>query len=137
MLDQEIEYFLEQPHILRLAFTDERDNGPAVHPVWYYYKNDKLYVATDRKGIKARSIRKHSRVYFLVDVAGAGPPRGIRGKATAVVVDDKGYAMEVTKRNITRYLGSLEGKAAKEIMEEAVDSCVIEITPMYIATWKY
>jgi hypothetical protein len=53
------------------------------------------------------------------------------------VVDDAEYATRVTVRNIIRYLGSLDGKAAQKIKETGKESCVLEITPLYIASWKF
>lgn len=130
--------FLNRPNILRLAIIDSRDGMPLVHPVWYYYENEKFYVSTDRKGTIARSLRKNPGAYFLVDMdPREGPPFGVRGKATASVVDDSEYATKVTVRNTLRYLGSLDGKISQRLVEMGKDSSVIEIEPIYMATWKF
>jgi hypothetical protein len=129
---------LDEPNILRLAMIDARDNMPLVHPVWYYYKDGKFFASVDRDGIKAQSLRKNPNVYFLVDIdPDDGPPRGIRGKGTSRVVDDPDYATKVTTQNVLRYLGSIEGQVAQKLIEMGKDSCVIEITPSYMATWKF
>lgn len=134
----ELATFLTQPHIMRIAFVDERDNYPVVHPVWYYYEDDKFFVAIDSDGQKAKSLRKNPALYFLIDSDPPnGPPLGVRGKAKADVVDDPDYATKVTVRNILRYLGSLEGNAAKKIKETGRKSSVLEINPLYLATWKF
>jgi nitroimidazol reductase NimA-like FMN-containing flavoprotein (pyridoxamine 5'-phosphate oxidase superfamily) len=134
----ELSDLLDGPNILRLAIVDARDGMPLVHPVWYYYKDGKFLVCTDRDGIKARSVRKNPNVYFLVDVdPDEGAPRGVRGKGTAKVVDDPDYATKITTHNVLRYLGSLDGTVADKLIEMGKDSSVIEITPRYMATWKY
>lgn len=138
MSQDELAAYLDQAHIMRIALIDHRDSHPIVHPVWYYYEAGKFFVATDRNGIKAESLRQNPRLYFLVDSDPAdGPPRGVRGKAEASVVDDPDYATRVTLRNVIRYLGSAEGNAARKIIEMGKDSSVIEINPSFIATWKY
>ena len=133
----EVAQLLARPNILRLAYLDEK-GGPVVHPVWYYYSRGKFFAATDIDSPKARALRKNSSVYFLVDESPkGGPTRGVRGKGTARVVDDPAYATRVTKRNVKRYLGSLTSKAAKMVLEMGPDSCVLEITPSYMGTWKF
>ncbi len=138
MDETEIINFLEQPLIMRIGLIDRRDKFPLVHPVWYYYDHGKFFVATYRDGQKAKSLRHNPALYFLVDSDPAdGPPLGVRGKAKVSVVDDAEYATRVTVRNIIRYLGSLDGKAAQKIKETGKESCVLEITPLYIASWKF
>ena len=133
---KELDQLLSQPNILRLAVSDERDGLPIVHPVWYVYKDDTFLVATDRSGIKARSLRKNPNAYFLVDLD-SRPPRGVRGRGRAKVIDDDAYATQVTKENVLKYLGTTRTKTAKAILAMGATSSVIEITPAYMATWKF
>jgi nitroimidazol reductase NimA-like FMN-containing flavoprotein (pyridoxamine 5'-phosphate oxidase superfamily) len=137
MTKSEIAQLLAQPNILRLAYLDEGGN-PVVHPVWYYYSRGKFFIATDMEGAKARALRKNSSVYFLIDESPkGGRTRGVRGRGIAKVVDEPGYATNVTRRNVMRYLGTLKSKAAKMVLEMGRSSCVIEITPSYMGTWKF
>ncbi len=132
----EVGRLLARPNILRLAYLD--DGKPVVHPVWYYYSKDRFFVAIDISGAKAEALRKNPAVYFLVDESPkGGPTQGVRGSGTAKVVDDTAYGARVTRRNVKRYLGTLTSKAAKAVLELGPESCVIEITPSYMATWKF
>ena len=131
----EVEQLLARPNILRLAYLV---NGlPKAHPVWYYYSKGKFFVAISINGAKAKALRKSPSVYFLVDENQDGPPRGVRGRGIAKVIEDSEYATRVTRRNVKRYLGTLTSAAAKMVLELAPESCVLEITPLYMATWKY
>jgi general stress protein 26 len=132
----ETEEILRGPHILRLGLIDERDGSPLVHPVWFYYESEMLFIATDTKGRKAQSLRKDPSVYFVIDIV-EGPPRGVRGKGTAKVSDDHASAMEVTKKCVLKYLRTTESEVAKKVIEMGKDSSVVEIIPKYIATWKF
>lgn len=132
---REIGQLLAGPNLLRLAFL--LDGGaPVVHPVWFVYKGEKFWVAVDRDGPKARSIRKSPGVYFLVDV-GSSPPRGVRGRGTARVVDDPAFATEITTECVKKYLKTVLTKKARAIIEMGKESCAIEITPGYMASWKF
>ncbi len=129
---------LNRPGILRLAMIDVRDGSPLVHPVWYYYEDEKFYISTDRKGAKARSLRRNPNVYFLIDIDPEhAAPYGVRGRGTAKVIEDPEFASKVTVRNVQRYLGTLDGKVAQSLIEMGKSSCAIEVTPLYMATWKF
>ena len=133
---REVAQLLARPNILRLAYLD--GGRPVAHPVWYYYSKGRFFVATDVGSAKARAIKANPAVYFLVDESPkGGPTRGVRGRGIAKVVDDPAYATRVTRRNVKRYFGTLTGKAAKAVLDMGPDSCVIEITPSYMATWKF
>ena len=137
LLKREISKLLAQPNLLRIAYLDE-SGDPIAHPVWYYYSRGKFLVAIDRAGRKAKVLRKNPTVYFLVDESSRKKGTlGLRGKGTARVIDDPLYATKVTRQNVKRYLGTLQSKTAKAILAMGPDSCVIEITPSYIATWKF
>jgi nitroimidazol reductase NimA-like FMN-containing flavoprotein (pyridoxamine 5'-phosphate oxidase superfamily) len=128
----EVSDLLNQPIYLRLAMINAKDGSPLVHPIWYYYDEEKFYAVSNTMGVKVRSLKKNPDVYFLVDVT----DRGVRGRAKAKVIDDPSYAKEITARNLTRYLGSLDSPEAKERLEISRNYSAIEITPDYMASWK-
>ncbi|HJU34383.1 MAG TPA: pyridoxamine 5'-phosphate oxidase family protein [Nitrososphaera sp.] len=137
LLKREISQLLARPNVLRVAYLDERGD-PIVHPVWYHYSGGKFLIATDRQGRKAKALRENPVTYFLVDESSREKGTlGLRGKGTARVIDDPLYATRVTRRNVKRYLGKLQSKTATAILAKGPDSCVIEITPLYLATWKF
>ena len=109
---KEVSQLLARPNILRLAYLGKW--LPRAHSVWYHYSRGKFFVATEINGAKARTLRKTPDVYFLDDESQKGaPPRGVRGRGMAKVVDDSEYATRVTKRNVKRYMGTLTSRAQK------------------------
>lgn len=129
----ELTEFLNQPNYLRVAMINARDGSPLVHPMWYYFDDGKFFAVSNKDGVKSRSLRKNPDVYFLVDTT----DRGVRGKAKAKVIDDSQYAARITSRNLERYMGSADSPEAKERLETAKKQySAIEISPMFIATWK-
>lgn len=104
-----------------------------IHPMWYNYEDGKFYAVSNKEGTKVRSLKKNPEVYFLVDIA----DRGVRGRARAKVIDDSEYASKIIARNLERYLGAVDSPEAKDRLEIAKNHySAIEITPLFIATWK-
>jgi nitroimidazol reductase NimA-like FMN-containing flavoprotein (pyridoxamine 5'-phosphate oxidase superfamily) len=131
--EAEVIELLDQPIYLRVAMINERDGTPLVHPIWYNYKDGKFFAVSNKNGTKVRSLKKNPEVYFLVDIA----DRGVRGRASAKVIDDSDYATEITAQNLERYMGSVDSPEAKDRLAIAKDLySAIEITPQFIATWK-
>jgi len=131
--ETEITELLNQPIYLRVAMINSRDGTPLVHPIWYYYESGKFFAVSNKDGIKVRSLKKNPNVYFLVDIV----DRGVRGKGTAKVVDDPKYATKILSRNLVRYTGSLDTPDAKGRIEVAKKNySAIEITPLFMATWR-
>ena len=131
--EAEVIELLDRPIYLRVAMINERDGTPLVHPIWYNYKDGKFFAVSNKNGTKVRSLKKNPEVYFLVDIA----DRGVRGRATAKVIDDSDYATKITAQNMERYMGSVDSPEAKDRLAIAKDLySAIEITPQFIATWK-
>lgn len=131
--ESEVTELFNRPTYLRVAMINARDGTPLVHPMWYYHEDGKFFAVSNKDGVKVRSFRKNPEVYFLVDIE----DRGVRGRGSAKVIDDPEYATKITARNLVRYLGSLDSPEAKERIEIAKRHySAIEITPLFMATWK-
>lgn len=130
--ETEVTELLNQPIYLRVAMINARDGTPLVHPIWYYYEDGKFFAVSNSGGAKVRSLKRNPDIYFLVDIV----DRGVRGRGKAKVIDNPEYATKITARNLERYLGSLDSPEAKERLEIAKDYSAIEITPLYMASWK-
>ena len=131
--EAEVTELLNQPIYLRLAMINARDGTPLVHPMWYNFKDGKFFAVSNRNGTKVRSLKENPEVYFLVDIA----DRGVRGRASAKVIDDSDYATKIMSENLERYMGSVDNPEAKDRLAIAKEHySAIEITPHFIATWK-
>jgi nitroimidazol reductase NimA-like FMN-containing flavoprotein (pyridoxamine 5'-phosphate oxidase superfamily) len=131
--EAEVTELLNQPIYLRIAMINSRDGTPLVHPIWYHYENGKFFAVSNKNGIKVQSLKKNPNVYFLVDIV----DRGVRGKGTAKVIDDSEYATKILSHNLVRYVGSLDSPEAKDRIELAKKNySAIEITPLFMATWR-
>ena len=127
--------FLKKEKILHLATIDEKNN-PHIVPVWYLYSSKKIYIGTNTRTQKAKNIKNHKKVSFCVDV-GVNAPKifGVMGKGTAKLLKEKSTVNRIAKKILLRYFKTLNGKSAKELLEDT--DCIIEISPKEFTNWKY
>ena len=127
--------FLKKEKILHLATIDEKNN-PHIVPVWYMYSSKKIYIGTNTRTQKAKNVKNHNKVSFCVDV-GVNAPKifGVMGKGTAKLLKEKSIVNRIAKRILLRYFKTLDGKSAKELLEDT--DCIRAILPKEFTTWKY
>ena len=85
---------------------------------------------------KAKNIKVHKKVSFCVDV-GVNAPNifGVMGQGRAKLLKEKTIVRRIAKKILLRYFKTLEGKSARELLEDT--DCIIEITPKKFSNWKY
>ena len=138
MTADELKNFLSKTKLnIRLGTVDEKGD-PNVHPTWYYFDNGRIYVETSKGSKKVENIRAKNTVYFCVDDENI-PYKGVRGKATASISEDINRNIPIAEKIMIKYLGSLEDKIAKFLMESVRSgrSVILELTPHYYSTWDY
>ncbi len=138
MSQSEIDEFLgKSKTILRLGSVDRRDE-PMIHPVWYHYATNRLYLMTDKNSRKVKNMNRRSRVYFSVDTD-SQPNKGVKGKGTASIVKDDRKKMEIAEKLVSKYLGGLDSPMAKGLIDmvRSGKEAVVEITPTYYSVWDY
>lgn len=138
-MDQsEIDAFLSSSKTpLRLGTTNSKGE-PNIHPVWYEYVDNKLYLMSYKDAVKIRNLKNNKMVYFSVDTD-AMPNTGVKGKGTAIIVKDTGKALALSGKIITKYLGDLNSTMAKNMVDQVKNGSevLVEITPHYFSTWDY
>jgi nitroimidazol reductase NimA-like FMN-containing flavoprotein (pyridoxamine 5'-phosphate oxidase superfamily) len=117
-MDQsEIDAFLASSKTpLRLGTTNSRGE-PNIHPVWYEYVNNKLYLMSYKDAVKVRNLKQNKTVYFSVDTD-AMPNTGVKGKGTAIIVKDPEKALSLSEKIIAKYLGDLNSTMAKNMVDQ-------------------
>jgi len=134
----EIDTFLASSKTpLRLGTTNSKGE-PNIHPVWYHYVTNKFYFMSYKDAVKVRNLKHNKTVYFSVDTE-AMPNTGVKGRGTAIIIKDLGRALPLSEKIITKYLGDLNGKTAKNMVDEVKkgSEVLVEITPQYFSTWDY
>ncbi len=138
MTKQGIDDFLRNSKLnLQLGSVDSIGD-PMIHPVWYYYMDDKLYIETTKSSVKAGNVKRRNVMYFCVDDEKM-PYKGVKGKGTAKIIEDVKKTVPIAERIMVKYTGSLDNPIAKTLMSavKAGSSVIIEVTPKYYSTWDY
>jgi len=135
--EQTIE-FLTNKKLNLLLGTVDKNGDPFIHPVWFLYENEKLYVETSNTSKKVQNIRHKNMVYFCIDDEDL-PYRGVRGKALVKISTDVEDNIPIAERIMIKYTGNLENKVAKMLMNgvRAGQSAILEISPEYYSTWDH
>jgi nitroimidazol reductase NimA-like FMN-containing flavoprotein (pyridoxamine 5'-phosphate oxidase superfamily) len=134
----EIDTFLASSKTpLRLGTTNSKGE-PNIHPIWYHYANEKIYLMSNKNTVKVRNMKHNKTVYFSVDTD-APPNRGVKGKGTATIINDPRKALSISEKIVAKYLGDLNSSMAKNIVGEVKkgSEVLVEITPHFFSTWDY
>jgi nitroimidazol reductase NimA-like FMN-containing flavoprotein (pyridoxamine 5'-phosphate oxidase superfamily) len=118
---------------IRLACKNTR-GYPIVASLWYLYRNDALWCATQPDAAVARFLEQDARCGF--EVAGDLPPyRGVRGWGKARILPGEGP--EILRRLIERYLGDRDVPLSRWLLARAENEIAIRIHPERLITWDY
>lgn len=130
--------FLSKSKLNLLLGTIDQKGDPNVHPVWYLYENEKLYVETGKTAKKAINIQHNNSVYFCIDDEKM-PYKGVRGKGIAKISNNIQNNIPIAEKIMIKYTGNLENEVAKFLMDGVKNgfSVLLEITPKYFATWDH
>jgi nitroimidazol reductase NimA-like FMN-containing flavoprotein (pyridoxamine 5'-phosphate oxidase superfamily) len=138
MTEDEVRNFLSNSKLNALLGTVDEKGDPNVHPTWYYFDNNKIYVETSKSSKKVRNIMRKNTVYFCIDDETI-PYKGVRGKGEVRISEDVNRNVPVAEKIMIKYTGSLDNKVAKFLMDavKSGNSVILEITPSYYSTWDY
>ena len=143
MTKEEADRFLESKLNLQIATIDEKGE-PNIQPVWFYYDRDqgKLSITTSKLAKKTQNLQRNPTIYFSVDHENYdenAPPRGVKGKGTATIVEDPSTIVPQADRISIKYLGTPDHPVAKMISDGAKkgDVVLVEINPKFLSTWDY
>jgi nitroimidazol reductase NimA-like FMN-containing flavoprotein (pyridoxamine 5'-phosphate oxidase superfamily) len=143
MTEEEVERFLESKLNLQIATLDEKGE-PNIQPVWFYYDKDagKLLITTSKLARKTQNLRRKPTLYFSIDHENYDenrPPKGVKGKGTATIVEDPDRIVPQADRISMKYLGTLDHPVAKMITDGSKkgEVVLVEISPKFFSTWDY
>ena len=138
MSEKEVEEFLDGGKLLIRLATINPMGDPEIQPAWYVYDRERLYLFTETNSRKVQNIRRRNSVYFTVDTE-MSPYRGVKGKATAMIVDDNARALAMTEKIVRKYVGDPDGPDGKEMMDAVKKGTlvVVEIIPKFYSVWDY
>ena len=138
LTEEQTAKFLTDKKLNLLLGTVDKNGDPFIHPVWFLYENEKLYVETSKTSKKVQNIHHKNKVYFCIDDENL-PYMGVRGKALVKVSTDVGDNIPIAERIMIKYTGDLKNNVAKILMDgvKSGQSAILEINPTYYSTWDH
>ncbi|HEY7367421.1 MAG TPA: pyridoxamine 5'-phosphate oxidase family protein, partial [Nitrosopumilaceae archaeon] len=130
--EQRVRDFLVNSKLnLQLATIDSKGE-PTIHPVWYIFENEKMYVATPKKSKKAQNALKNNLIYYSIDDENM-PYKGVKGKGKVRLLENIDSNLKIAEKIILKYMGSLENDIGKFIISQTKEGneAILEITPRY------
>ena len=67
MTEGEVRDFLSNTKLFARLETIDKKGDPNVHPVWYYFDNERIYFETGKNSKKVRNIKNRNNIYFCID----------------------------------------------------------------------
>lgn len=136
MNETEVKEFLRNSRIpLKLGTIDEHGD-PVIHPLWYSYDNDRLYLITASNSRKLKNATKGTKIYFCVDTE-TRPYKGVKGKGTLTRITDLNRAVSMGERIVTKYMGSVDNSLGRFLLGRLREGkeALLEIAPRYYSVW--
>ena len=136
--EQRVRDFLVNSKLnLQLATIDSKGE-PTIHPVWYIFENEKLYLATPKKSKKAQNALKNNLIYYSIDDENM-PYKGVKGKGTVRLLEDINSNLTIAEKIILKYMGSLKNDIGLFIINQIKEGneAILEITPKYYSAWSF
>ena len=132
MTPEEMNDYLDETHIAHLA-TLKRDGSPHLTPLWYQYDNGNLYMITEGSLLKARNIKRDSRVAVSIS-NDQEPYKYVLMEGNAEVSNRD--VEKITHSVCTRYSGQEEGSKLAEAIMDGGRTVVLIVHPTKIITWS-
>ncbi|MCC5947728.1 MAG: pyridoxamine 5'-phosphate oxidase family protein [Nitriliruptoraceae bacterium] len=106
MSDDEVDAFLSEERVLRLATLDD-DGWPAVVPVWFVWHENAFWVWNLTRAKRTERLQAGTRCAFVVDGGEQYVElRGVSGRLTYAFVDDDAVPLEVRTGFSRKYFGN-------------------------------
>ena len=134
MSDEEVNEFLKEPHLCRLACLDE-EGWPYIVPLWYQHRDGGFYVVPRARSVWAKHIQRDPRVHICIDVWES--MRKVMAKGKAEIVEEPntgGKWVEIATEMSLRYLGENGPKYLEPTLVEP--RWLIFMTPDSQMTWQ-
>jgi PPOX class probable F420-dependent enzyme len=134
MTREAIDAFLQQPLVGVLSWVSSKGDV-ASSPVWYEYRDGKIWAASSSAFAKVRAMQKNPRVSFCVQDP-EPPYRYVTMRATAKIHADPKGARALDVKLAHRYLGRTAARYYLEAMATSYpgESRLVELTPTHFSS---
>lgn len=110
------------------------DGFPVVQSLWFLHEEGGLWCATQRTAHVVRRLERNPRCGFEI-AADRIPYRGVRGRAVASIVPDRGG--EMLRRLLVRYTGGTTSKLAERLLARADGEVALRLGDLRVSSWDF
>jgi hypothetical protein len=132
--------FLSQPLLLKLACI-RPDGWPYVVPLWYAWRERKLYVVGRERAVWVQFLLREPRVGVMIDEE-TRHHRRVQMTAMAAVIEGPAPRAagsllwhQLDELLVSRYMGDAAGQAYRALTADR-PRYLVELTPVQITTWS-
>ena len=108
--------------------------GPLIVPLWFLWRNDQLWCASQQDSVVVGALRANALCAFDLSTNDM-PYRGIRGRGSVRCLSDRGG--EVLEQLIDRYRVDRTSRLGRWLLSRLDTEVAIEITPVWQTGWDY
>jgi nitroimidazol reductase NimA-like FMN-containing flavoprotein (pyridoxamine 5'-phosphate oxidase superfamily) len=133
--DQELEEFLAEGNVARLACLDE-SGWPYVVPTWFHYTNEGYYIIPRARSAWAKYMANDGRVSLTIDEP-AAPYRRVHVQGTAELIEEPnvgGQWVAIATEMSLRYLGENGPTYLEPSLVEP--RWLFFVRPVKVASWE-
>jgi len=129
----EIEQFLTTTSIpMRISVTTA--NGPLIVPLWYTYRDQRLWACSPKDSLLARSLIPDSNIAFDISTNDI-PYKGVRGRGQFARIDSGGR--QQLQELLTRYLGDTDNDLSQWLLSRADHEAILTFRISWITSWDF
>ena len=137
---KQIDAFLSQPVLARIATAAAHTPQPHVVPIWFYWDGEIIWFSTPRRSVKVRDLKENPYCAVSIDITEGG----LRYKAVIlegdveIIWDPADTIVQTTAKIYTKYLGE-EGFQSPTPQQWANDpgNVILKVMVKKIMTWDY
>lgn len=140
MTKEQVDAFLAEPVIARLATASAHNPQPHVVPIWFYWDGEILWFSTPGHSVKVKDLTSNPKGAVSIDITEGG----LRYKAVILEGNVEIFSgpveeiVPITVRIYTKYLGE-EGVRSPTPQSWANNpgNVILKLKPKRIKTWDY
>ena len=140
MTKEQVDAFLAEPLLARLATASAKHPQPHVVPIWFYWDGEIVWFSTPGDSVKVKDLKSNPQGAVSIDITEGG----LRYKAVILEGNVEFFSgpveavVPITLRIYTKYLGE-EGVKSPTPQSWANNpgNVILKLKPTRIKTWYY
>ena len=135
MTDEEVERYLNEPRIARVA-SNSQSGFPYLIATWYAYEDGELYFFCGRRAPRASALKKAPKLVFLID-DDHYPYKHVTIQGIGHIEESQAKTDKYVESISIKYLGPDMGLKYAESLKSSIDPVLIKVEITKLISWDY